>query len=74
MRSNLAMALLGFGIIFLSFGAVVFVLELFGARYGTSHAKAGILMLGCLVAGAILAGGAFVLNRSHGKPTSRSAE
>jgi hypothetical protein len=70
MFSRLAMALFGFGLIFLSFGFVVFVIESVGKRYGAHHASAGKVMLGFLLAGAVLAGAGLLVNRSRG--TSRS--
>ena len=70
MRSNLAMALFGFGLIFLSFGVSVLLIELLAARYGTRHGLSGMLMLVCFVVGGILAGAGLFLNRSAEDPRS----
>ncbi len=70
MRSTFAMTLFSFGLIFLSFGAVVLVIELVGARFGVPHETGGVLALGFLVGGGILAGAGVLLNRSRGSPTS----
>lgn len=68
MRSTMAMTLLGFGMIFLAFGAVIFVINLLAARYGTPHPTGGILTLGFIAAGGILAAAGFFLNRSRRSP------
>jgi hypothetical protein len=70
MRSTMAMTLLGFGMIFLAFGAVIFAINLLAARYGTPHPTGGILTLGFIAAGGILAAAGFFVNRSRGGPTS----
>ncbi len=66
MPSKLAMALATFGTIFLSFGAVIVVIGLLGVRYGSREAMggAGSVALGFLVAGAVLAGASYIVNRS----------
>lgn len=70
MKSNLAMALFGFGLIFLSFGTSVTLIELLAVRFGTRHALSGILMLICFVVGGTLAGAGLFLNRSAEDPRS----
>ena len=65
MRSSLAAALMGIGGIFLCFAMVVFVLEIFASRSDADHklATMSALAAATLVAGAILFGLGFLLNR-----------
>lgn len=65
MRSSLAAALMGVGGIFLCFAMVVFVLEIFASRSDSEHklATMSALAAAAFVAGAILFGLGFLLNR-----------
>jgi hypothetical protein len=73
MRSTLAMTLAGFGTVLLSFGAVVVVIGLLGLRFNSREAMggAGLIGLGFIVAGALLAGGGYAVERSK-RQTGRS--
>jgi hypothetical protein len=64
------MALFGFGLIFLSFGVSVMLIELMAARYGNRHAVSGLVMLVSFVVGGVLAGAGLFLNRSAEDPRS----
>ena len=70
MKSNLAMAFFGFGLIFLGFGVSVTLIELLAARFGSPHPVSAIVMLVCFVVGGILAGAGLFLNRSAEDPRS----
>ena len=70
MRSNLAMGLFGFGLIFLGFGVSVTLIELMASRYGTPHPASKMVMLVCFLVGGILAGTGLFLNRSAEDPRS----
>ena len=58
MRSNMSMTLASFGVVFLSFGAVILVIGLLGLYFGSrpSLGITGTLGLGLLVIGAVLFG------------------
>jgi ABC-type transport system involved in multi-copper enzyme maturation permease subunit len=65
MRSSFAAALMGIGGIFIAFGSVVFVLAIFASRSDPEHklATMSALAVSSLVAGAVLFGLGFLLNR-----------
>ena len=54
----MSMTLASFGVVFLSFGAVILVIGFLGLQFGTrpSLGRAGILGLGFLLMGAVLFG------------------
>ena len=68
MHSRFSTALAGFGTIFLAFGSVIVVIGLLGIRFGSreSMGGAGSIALGFIVAGAVLAGAAFAIDRRAG--------
>lgn len=53
MRSNLFSGLVYLGTILLSFGIVIFIIELFASRFGTPHAIGWTLAIGLLIAGGV---------------------
>jgi len=65
MRSSLAAALMGIGGIFLAFAVVVFVLAILASRSDPEHklATMSALAVASFVAGAVLFGLGFLLNR-----------
>lgn len=60
------MTLAGFGVVFLSFGAVILVLGLLGLRFGgrASLGGAGLFGLAMLLIGAVLFGAGWARGRS----------
>ena len=74
MRSSFAAALMGIGWIFLCFAMVVFVLEILASRSDSEHklATMSALAAAAFVAGAILFGLGFLLNR-FGRSTRNGA-
>lgn len=69
MKSTVAMTLFSFGLIFLSFGFVVLVIDLVGTRFGAHHKSGMTLALGFLLAGGVAAGTGILINRSRGNRT-----
>ena len=65
MRSSFAAAMMGIGGIFIAFATVVFVLTILASRSDPEHkvATMSALALASLVAGAVLFGLGFLLNR-----------
>ena len=63
MRSSLAAALMSIGGIFVAFAAVVFMLVILASRGDPEHKLATMSAVAFLVAGAVLFGLGFLLNR-----------
>lgn len=72
MRANLAAGFLYIGTIFLSFGIVLSVIGLMGARHGVHHARGVVLAVVLVAGGAILLGASSLVRRSLGAPTSNN--
>jgi hypothetical protein len=63
-KMHIAAGLIYTGTIFLAFGIVFAVIELFGASQGTPHAAGVMLAMVGLIGGAVLAGAGTFMKRS----------
>ena len=67
MRSGFTKILFSFGLLCFGWGFSVLVIGLLGGHFGTPHPLAMPITLISFVAGAVLVGGSFLLNRSAGR-------